>query len=260
MSSSTGWHVTGPAGTLHVDDGGPDDGFIPVVLAHSFGGSSAQWAPQLEHLRRTRRAIALDLRGHGSSTSAPDGDVAMESFGADIGAVLDGLGLGKVVLVGHGLGAKAALEYAGAHPDRVAGLVLAAAPAWIPPEQASQMIAGLRQDYERMSGAINERLLSGASDEVRALIARDGARVPRGEALRIIEASLTHDPRPALGRYHGPRLAVTTPDADTPNDVQRLAPDVSHEVMTDTSHWMQLDRPDAFNLILDRFLERVDRS
>ena len=44
-----------PAGMLFVDDAGPGRGHLPVLFIHSFGGSTAQWAPQLEHLRRTRR-------------------------------------------------------------------------------------------------------------------------------------------------------------------------------------------------------------
>lgn len=259
MATTTGWYVTGPVGTLFVDDGGLNSGRLPVVFVHSFGGSTAQWAPQLAHLRPTRRAVALDLRGHGDSTAPADGDYAVESLAADVGAVLDGLGLGRAVLVGHGLGAKAALEYAGGHPDRVAGLVLAAAPARIPEAQAGQMIAGLEQDYERMSQAINSRLLTGASDEVRALIERDAGRIGRDAALRVIKASLTHDPLPALERYPGPKLAVTTPEADTPADIHRLVSDVPHDMMDGTSHWMQLDRPEAFNELLDRFLDRVEQ-
>ena len=52
---------------------------------------------------------------------------------------------------------------------------------------------------------------------------------------------------PALARYHGPMLAVVTPEADTPNDIHRLVPDVQHDVMDGTSHWMQLDDPEGFN-------------
>src|SRR5438552_534024 len=112
MTSATGWRVSGPAGMLFVDDAGKTNGHLPVVLVHSFGGSTAQWAPQLEHLRKTRRAIAFDLRGHGQSALPDDDDFAVESLGADIGAVVERLGLPRVVLIGHGLGANAALEYA----------------------------------------------------------------------------------------------------------------------------------------------------
>jgi pimeloyl-ACP methyl ester carboxylesterase len=260
MTTATGWRVSGPAGMLFVDDAGKPDGHLPVVLVHSFGGTTAQWAPQLEHLRKTRRAIAFDLRGHGQSGLPDDDDFAVESLGADIGAVVERLGLPRVVLIGHGLGAKAALEYAAAAPERVAGLLLAAAPARIPADQAAKMVSGMQGDYERMSASINDRLLGGASKKVRELVIRDAARMPRHAGLRIIEASLSHDPVPALERYLGPKLAVTTADADTPDDIQRLAPDVAHQEMRGTSHWMQLDKPDEFNRIMDRFLVGIEES
>jgi pimeloyl-ACP methyl ester carboxylesterase len=57
--------VAGPSGSLHVDDGG--SGGIPVVFVHSFAGSTEHWSAQLAHLRKTRRAVALDLHGHGQS-------------------------------------------------------------------------------------------------------------------------------------------------------------------------------------------------
>jgi pimeloyl-ACP methyl ester carboxylesterase len=142
----------------------------------------------------------------------------------------------------------------------VAGLFLVAAPARVPVDQARQMIAGLESDYERMSEAINARLLIGAGDEVRALVVRDGARMPREAGLRVIEASLTHDPLPALARYRGPQLAVITPDTEGPNALHRLVPDMPHVVMDGTSHWMQLDKPGEFNELLDRFLDQACHS
>src|SRR5690349_8502589 len=57
--------LEGPSGAIFVDDGG--DGGLPVVFLHSFGGSSNHWASQLDHLRHHRRALAIDLRGHGKS-------------------------------------------------------------------------------------------------------------------------------------------------------------------------------------------------
>ena len=250
--------IEGPAGTLHIDDGGT--GGTPVVFLHSFGGSTAHWLPQLEHLRRTRRAIAFDLRGHGASAAPVDGDYAVESQAADLGAVLDGLALANVVLVGHGLGATVAIEFAGTVPKRVDGLLIAAAPARISAEQAAQMQAALEADYDKTSEQINARLLTGASDEVRAIVIRDARAVPRDAGLQIIRASFEYDPVPALQRYAGPKLAVTSPDATTPNDLHNLAGGITHEIMSGTSHWMELDKPDEFNRIVDRFLERIGGS
>src|SRR5687768_9563791 len=62
--------IAGPAGTLVVDDGGR--GGVPIVFAHSYAGSKTHWSAQLAHLRKSRRAIAFDLRGHGDSSPPAD--------------------------------------------------------------------------------------------------------------------------------------------------------------------------------------------
>ena len=111
--------IAGPAGSLHVDDGGW--GGVPVALLHSFAGSTRHWASQLDHLRDDRRAIAFDLRGHGESDAPSDGDYTAEALARDVAAVVDTLKLKRVVLVGHSMGGSAAIAYANAHPDRVAG-------------------------------------------------------------------------------------------------------------------------------------------
>src|SRR5918995_1769 len=85
--------VPGPAGALAVDDGGR--GELPVLLVHSLAGNSAQWSVQLEHLRATRRAIALDLRGHGRSEPPKNGDYSMSGMAGDIEAVVNALGIEK---------------------------------------------------------------------------------------------------------------------------------------------------------------------
>src|SRR6266508_2399049 len=112
--------VEAPAVRLHVDDGGA--GGVPVVFVHSFAGSSSHWSAQLVHLRKNRRAVALDLRGHGRSAPPRDNDYAIDSLAGDVAAVVDRLGLNRFVLVGHSIGGAAAIAYAGAHPERVAGL------------------------------------------------------------------------------------------------------------------------------------------
>ena len=92
------------------------------------------------------------------------------------------------------------------------------------------------------------------------MITRDAELIPRNAGLQIIRASLEGDPVPALRAYPGPRLSVITPGGDTPNDLHRLVPELDHEEMAGTSHWMQLDRPGEFNRILDRFLHGIGGS
>ena len=65
----------------------------------------------------------------------------------DVAAVVDTLKLDRFVLVGHSMGGGVALTYAGAHPDRVAGLVLVdpiGDGKQIPPAEAKSLPGRLR--------------------------------------------------------------------------------------------------------------------
>lgn len=144
--------VTGPAGSLHVNDGGSGSGGgVPVVLVHGYGGNTEQWLAQLDHLRPGRRVVALDLRGHGRSSASAGNEYSVDAFASDIAAVVDSLKLDRFVLVGHSLGGAAAIAYAAAHPDRVAGLVMVGTPGRTPPEQGKQMMAQIAANYDSVT-------------------------------------------------------------------------------------------------------------
>lgn len=101
----------------------------PVVLLHALGESSADWAQVAEALVPRWRLYACDQRGHGASDWP--GNYTVERLTGDLEAFVDALGLDRVTLVGHSLGAAPAYLYAARHPERVAGLVLEdPAPPW----------------------------------------------------------------------------------------------------------------------------------
>src|SRR5690349_14219679 len=142
-----GSEIMGPAGQIHVDDDGWGDGG-PVLFIHSFAGSGQHWSNQLDHLRPGRRAIALDLRGHGQSEAKADEDITIDDLAADVGTVVDSLDLQRVAFVGHSIGGSAAVAYAGAHADHVAGLLLVGTPGRIPTEQAAQVMSAMTSNYD----------------------------------------------------------------------------------------------------------------
>jgi pimeloyl-ACP methyl ester carboxylesterase len=247
--------VKGPAGLLHVNDGGT--GGMPAVLVHGFAGDSTHWSAQLDHLRKTRRAVAFDLRGHGLSEPSTRDDYEIEAFAEDIAAVVDALSLERFVLVGHSLGGAASLAYAGKHPERVAGLVLDAAPGKFPAEEAQQIIASLETAYEKTMEGYWSQLLAGAQPPVAEKLAEGKGAMPRARAMSIIKATFQYDPLPALRRYAGPKLTVITPGGDQPSALHKLVPDLPHQVITGTSHFLHMDKPETFNHILDEFLSSI---
>src|SRR3989442_6782704 len=67
--------------------------------------------------------IAPDLRGHGDSAWAVGSTYSMIDYVLDLAALLKTLDLFPITIIGHSLGARVALQYAGIYPDRVARLV-----------------------------------------------------------------------------------------------------------------------------------------
>lgn len=249
--------IRGPAGMLHVDDVG--SGGLPVVFVHSFGGSSSHWKAQLAHLRTQRRVIALDLRAHGASTVDEGATYAVRDFAADIGAVVDSLGLNRFVLVGHSLGGAASLVFAGMHADRVAGLVLVGTPGYTPPAMSDPIIAALESaTYQQVMDDYMTKLTAGAMPEVAREVDAGVKRISREQSLAIIKATFAYDPKAPLASYRGPTLSITAAsEADAPTALHNLSSTIEHKSISGTSHWMQMDRPEIFNAMLDAFLALV---
>ncbi len=256
MDAVSSSRIAGPAGQLAVDDGGR--GGVPVVLVHSAAGSSAQWSHQLVHLRRTRRAIALDLRGHGNSEPPKSGDFAFTAMAGDIGAVADTLKLERFVLVGHSMGGGVAVVYAGQYPNRVAGLVLVdpiGDGKQIAPAEAEAFLTGFESNYDSTSEAYWTSI-AGTDVAIRRRLLDDLKRTPRETMVRVLREVMQFDPDSALAAYSGPKLSIVTPHNDMPFSLHRLGRGFPHQVVEGTGHWIQLEKPDVINRLLDEFLEK----
>lgn len=96
-----------------------------VVLLHDTGEDARSWHPLALALSRDFFVVLPDLRGHGHS-GCPDSatDYSIDAFTADLGALLDHLGLELAAVGGAGFGALVALHFACQNPTRIAGLVL----------------------------------------------------------------------------------------------------------------------------------------
>jgi len=256
--------IAGPSGNLYVRAGGAlAGGRLPVLFVHSLGGNGGQWALQLDHLQRHRRALAVDLRGHGESDPADDGVYDVPALAADVKTVADHFALRRFVLVGHSLGASVVIACAAAHPERVAGLVLVDAngdQTRIPRQQIEPFLEGLRADPLRELESYFRQLVVGGDRDAARWVLED-LRLTHEDAIpAAVEGGIAFSPLPALARYGGPRLAVISDMNSLPYSLHELLPDLPVQLVRGTGHWLMMDRPEVFNQLLDGFLDELENG
>jgi pimeloyl-ACP methyl ester carboxylesterase len=109
---------------LAADSYGPADG-SPVLFFHGGGQSRKSWSGAARRVGEAGyRALTFDLRGHGESEWAADGDYLLDAFARDVSALIDGFDR-KVTLVGASRGGQAALVGGSRRPGRVSLIMLA---------------------------------------------------------------------------------------------------------------------------------------
>ncbi len=244
---------------LFVDDAGPQ-GTLPVVFLHSAGGDSSHFADQLVHLRRSRRALAVDLRGHGRSPRASS--FAIDAAAADVTAALAARGIERFVLVGHSWGGAVAVAIAGRLPAQVAGLLLldpASDGRLMPREVADGLMRSLETSYETVVVGYWASMLEGARPEVRDRLMREIQSAPHDVVTGTLASLLTFDPVTSLSRYSGPKRSVITRLNDRQDAYHRVVAGMPVTRVEGTGHWLQLDKPEEINTTVDAFLAEVER-
>jgi len=101
-----------------------------ILLLHGSGVSARSWTFQLQNLGRALRVLAVDLPGHGESD--PIDAMTLDGYADAARGLLNGLGIGPVLVAGHSLGGAVAQVLAARHPEMVRGLVLISTCAKLP--------------------------------------------------------------------------------------------------------------------------------
>jgi len=148
---------------LHYVDWG-NESAPPLLLVHGGQDHCRNWDWVAEDLRRDWHVICPDLRGHGDSAWATDGNYTMAGYVADLAQLIHQQKLAPVTIIAHSLGGNIALRYSGIYPQNVKQLVA---------------IEGLgpspRSQAKREALAVDERMRAWI-EERRALSARSPRR------------------------------------------------------------------------------------
>jgi pimeloyl-ACP methyl ester carboxylesterase len=119
----------GSSAWLEYDVHGSEDAASSIVLVHGLSGSKRWWSRNTAALKKEYRVFVLELPGFGAARKQKILD--LPALGALLLEFVKAQHLEGCVLIGHSMGAHAALHAAALEPKCFSGLVLAAASAFV---------------------------------------------------------------------------------------------------------------------------------
>jgi pimeloyl-ACP methyl ester carboxylesterase len=269
------------------------DGDKTIVLANGLGGRLYAWEELLGPLWRGYKLITWDYRGLFES-SCDHRRLAVVHHADDLDSILKAEGVKKAVLVGWSMGVQVSLEYAGNHPDALAGLVLingtyghALSTGFQPflsvpflPKRLHAILEFFRHRPELLDyiarGARLSELPTAAAFSITAgpMVLRHrklfhqyfedvlGPSFPN--FLRLFQELDAHSAYHLLPDIHAPALVVSglfdplTPAYQSEEMARRL-PDAEHLRLLRAGHFALMERPEKVVPAILRFLEQRAR-
>jgi 3-oxoadipate enol-lactonase len=241
-----------------------------VCLIHGFPLNRLMWRPQVGALTASGyRVITPDLRGFGAS-DAPDGPYSMDLFADDLAALLDHLGIMRVVFGGMSMGGYILLNILERYPEKVAAACFIATRSGADDEAGRErrrklamdvVESGSRPVADLFAGMLfaesTAKTRPGLTQEVYGWMEGTGARGVAG-ALRAMAGR--KDYTALLGSFRLPCLVIGAEqdNAVSREQIQILAAGLPHHklcMVPEAGHLVNMEQPDLFNNSLLEFLD-----
>ncbi|MGE5463190.1 MAG: alpha/beta fold hydrolase [Syntrophothermus sp.] len=218
----------------------------PVIFLHTWVGSWRYWITSMQVASTSFRAYALDLWGYGD-TAHNVLNYSLEQQTSLIDRFLMEMGIGKIALVGHGLGALVGMSFASRFPQSVDRMMAVSCPldyAAISPRLRTSSIADLTDWLSSRTPEANTALVDSAKADPQAI----AASLASLQADNVFN-SFRNKNIPCLLVYGDRDPAIVTPDEEFSLST------VTHQIELEGSgHFPMIDEATKFNRLLTDFL------
>lgn len=244
----------------------------PIILLHGITDSGLCWKPVAAMLEADYDVIMVDARGHGQS-DVPETDYGWMSHAEDVHRVLVGLGLEKPLILGHSMGALAALLFAGQYPDLPGALLLEDPPAlWMPAAESAALTLEREAGFREWLSSLKTKTAAELIAEQHQQNTRwsDDELEPWADSKLRVSMNVLHifktnqDWSPHLHGIPCPVLLITadpeqgaavTPEAAV--QLRALVPQVQIKHIADAGHNIRREQFEAYKRIVTDFLNTL---
>ena len=234
-----------------------------LVFVHCWCCDQSYWRNQVGEFSKSHMVVAIDLGGHGESGMNRQ-NWTIESFGQDVVAVVDKLGLEKVILIGHSMGGAVIIDAAKRMPDRVLALIgvdtYQDLEREIPEEARAQWLAPFKTDFATTTkGFVRGMFPDNADSALVKQVANDMASAPPQVGIGAMESMLGYKTVAALEGLKIPLYAI---NADRfPTNVEagkRRAYAFVVKYVPGRGHFVMLEDPKEFNRLLAETIKEIE--
>ncbi len=240
-------------------------GPLTIVFVHGLVGDHTDFDAQITYFAQTHQVLGIDLAGAGGS-GRDRSSWTMESFGDDVATVVNHLGLGEVVLVGHSLGGNVAVEAALQLSGRVKALV------WVSSfrslgsvQSASQIVAWFAPfgvDFPAAMDDLSRRNFGPNADPALIEAVTTKARsADQSRAIALLTSKLHHEQAvvEALTHMDVPVFAVN-PDFKPNDEASFVRHGIELRIIPGVGHFIMMEDAESFNAELDDILTQLDQA
>ena len=240
---------------------------LPLVIAHGLYGSGRNWGVIARRLADVRDVVVVDMRNHGLSPRQPVH--GYPEMAADLAEVIASLG-GRVDLLGHSMGGKAAMQLALTDGAGIRRLVVAdIAPVAYTHDQSHHAQAMRALDLTDLGsrGEADRRLAETIEDaSLRAFFLQSLDFKAEGGPQWRLNLDVLEAEMPKIvgwpgtqGRFDGPALFLTGANspyvrAEHRDTIRALFPAARFAKIPDTGHWLHAEKPREFEETVRVFL------
>ena len=261
---------------LHYLDWGNVDS-PTLVLLHGLRGHAHSWDDVSVALCQDYHVLALDQRGRGDTDWAPGGDYSGAAFVADLVGFCDALGLKSFTLIGHSMGGRNSLAFAGRHADQLEKLVIVDIGPDIDPAGSARItreLVDVPQEFDSFDAQfdyMNKQNRFAPERVIRRRLQYASKELPNGkfgwrydqeirESRRRGDVAPILDLWPALPKITCPTLIVRGTETDLlrPETAQRMVDTLPNGKLVEVEkagHMVFEDNPDDFLEAVQPFLD-----
>lgn len=220
----------------------------PIVFLHSWIGSWRYWISAMQVASTSFRAYALDLYGYGDTAHDP----LKYTIGGQAGLLdqfLNEMGIGKIAIVGHGLGALVGLAFIEQFPRSVDRIMAVNCPL---------SLEGINPRLRTSSMTDLVEWLSIRSPEAAAAL----ADAPKADPLTVSASITSLAADNLIGTVHATGIpcllvsgqndpAISMPEQDRSATYPTM---IHHMVLEDAGHFPMIEDPLRFNRLMTDFM------